>query len=250
MIKGYCECRRVQFEVDGEIEDFSHCHCSQCRRLHGAAFATFAGVAEAKFRYLSGEDEVRHYASSAGHDRTFCRVCGSNIYVALDAEPESLYLSMSTLVGEILTALGIRNICEVADAAKAFKELQHFSADVIIVDWHMQPLDGIDFVKMVRTAKDSPNPYVPIIMLSGFTEYRRVVEARDAGVNEFLAKPISAKALYQRFASIIDNPRPFIRTQDYFGPDRRRQNMGPPRGCAERRADARDEEGAGTGATA
>ena len=87
-------------------------------------------------------------------------------------------------------------------------------------------------------------------MLSGFTEYRRVVEARDAGVNEFLAKPISAKALYQRFASIIDNPRPFIRTQDYFGPDRRRQNMGPPRGCAERRADVREQEGAGTGATA
>ena len=100
MMKGYCECRRVQFEVDGEIEDFSHCHCSQCRRLHGAAFATFAGVPKASFRYLSGEDEITHYASSADHDRTFCRVCGSNIYVALDAEPESLYLSMSTLEGD------------------------------------------------------------------------------------------------------------------------------------------------------
>lgn len=142
---------------------------------------------------------------------------------------------MSSLVMEILGALGIRNVCEVGDAAKAFKELQHFHADVIIVDWHMQPLDGIDFVKLVRTAKDSPNPYIPIIMLSGFTEYRRVVEARDAGVNEFLAKPISAKALYQRFASIIDNPRPFVRTKSYFGPDRRRQDLGPPRGVAERR---------------
>jgi hypothetical protein len=100
MMKGYCECRRVQFEVDGEIEDFSHCHCSQCRRLHGAAFATFAGVPKANFRYLSGEDEITHYSSSADHDRTFCRVCGSNIYVALDAEPESLYLSMSTLEGD------------------------------------------------------------------------------------------------------------------------------------------------------
>jgi hypothetical protein len=100
MMKGFCECRRVQFEVDGAIEDFSHCHCSQCRRLHGAAFATFAGVEKANFRYLSGEDEITHYASSAGHDRTFCRVCGSNIHVALDAEPESLYLSMSTLEGD------------------------------------------------------------------------------------------------------------------------------------------------------
>jgi DNA-binding response OmpR family regulator len=158
---------------------------------------------------------------------------------------------MSALVTEILSALGIRNVCAVNDAAKAFKELQHFGADVIIVDWHMQPLDGIDFVKLVRTAKDSPNPYVPIIMLSGFTEYRRVVEARDAGVNEFLAKPISAKALYQRFASLIDNPRPFIRTKTYFGPDRRRQDMGPPRGVAERRVALRKGAEAGsTGATA
>jgi two-component system, chemotaxis family, chemotaxis protein CheY len=145
---------------------------------------------------------------------------------------------MRSLVQSILHALGVKNVCEAADAAQAFKELQHFQADVLIVDWHMEPLDGLDFVRLVRTAKDSPNPYVPIIMLSGYTEYRRVTEARDAGVNEFLAKPISAKALYQRFAAIIDNPRPFIRTKTYFGPDRRRQNLGPPRGLAERRKDA------------
>ena len=78
-------------------------------------------------------------------------------------------------------------------------------ADVLIVDWHMEPLDGLDFVRLVRTAKDSANSYVPIIMLTGYTEYRRVTDARDAGVNEFLAKPISAGALYLRFASIVDN---------------------------------------------
>jgi len=144
---------------------------------------------------------------------------------------------MRSLVQSILHALGVKNIREAGDAAEAFKELQHFHADIIIVDWHMEPLDGLDFVRLVRTAKDSPNPYVPIIMLSGYTEYRRVTEARDAGVNEFLAKPISAKALYQRFAMIIDNPRPFIRTKTYFGPDRRRQNLGPPRGVSERRKD-------------
>jgi len=144
---------------------------------------------------------------------------------------------MRSLVQSILHALGVKNIREAGDAADAFKELQHFHADVIIVDWHMEPLDGLDFVRLVRTAKDSPNPYVPIIMLSGYTEYRRITEARDAGVNEFLAKPISAKALYQRFAMIIDNPRSFIRTKTYFGPDRRRQNLGPPRGIAERRKD-------------
>lgn len=154
---------------------------------------------------------------------------------------------MRTLVQSILHALGVKNIREANDAAEAFKELMHFHADVIIVDWHMEPLDGIDFVKLVRTAKDSPNPYVPIIMLSGYTEYRRVVAARDAGVNEFLAKPISAKALYQRFASIIENPRPFIRTKTYFGPDRRRQNLGTPRGIPERRKDEIERRAAADG---
>ena len=142
---------------------------------------------------------------------------------------------MRGLIESILHSLGVKHVCQAGDAAQAFEELQHFNADVIIVDWHMEPLDGLDFVRLVRTAQDSPNPYVPIIMLSGYTELRRVTEARDAGVNEFLAKPISAKALYQRFQAIIDNPRPFVRTSAYFGRDRRRQNVGPPRGVPERR---------------
>ena len=144
---------------------------------------------------------------------------------------------MRSLVTSILHALGVKEIGEAGDAAEAFTGLQHFIADVLIVDWHMEPLDGLDFVRLIRTAKDSPNPYIPIIMLSGYTEYRRITEARDAGVNKLLAKPISAHALYMRFASIIDNPRPFVRTKGFFGPDRRRQNHGAPRGLREKRKD-------------
>ena len=100
MITGHCECGRVRFEVDGEIEDFSHCHCSQCRRLHGAAFATFAGVSRDRFRYVAGESDIRVYASSEGNDRVFCAVCGSNILVDPGEEPEALYLSMSAVDGD------------------------------------------------------------------------------------------------------------------------------------------------------
>jgi two-component system chemotaxis response regulator CheY len=142
---------------------------------------------------------------------------------------------MRGLVKSILHALGVKEIGEAGDAADAFTELQHFTADIIIVYWYMEPLDGLDFVRLMRTAKDSPNPYIPIIMLTGYTEYRRVAEARDAGINEFLAKPISPRDLYLRIASIIDHPRPFVRARGYFGPDRRRYNVGVPRGLRERR---------------
>ncbi len=131
---------------------------------------------------------------------------------------------MRALVKSILHALGVRNVHEAIDGADAFKELRHFPADLIICDWNMEPLDGLDFVRLVRTGGDSPNPYVSIIMLTGHTEMNRVIEARDSGVNEFLAKPISAKKLYSRIKTIIEHERKFIKAGRYFGPDRRRRN--------------------------
>lgn len=99
----------------------------------------------------------------------------------------------------------------------------------------MDVIEGPELVKMIRCGENSANPYIPVIMMSAFTERYRVIAARDAGVNEFLAKPVSPKSLYQRIVSIIEKPRPFIKTPTYFGPCRRRKSMGPPQGCAERR---------------
>jgi two-component system chemotaxis response regulator CheY len=143
---------------------------------------------------------------------------------------------MSMLVKNLLHALGSRQVAEANDAADAFAELTHFPADIIITDYHMQPLDGLDFVRLVRTGSDSPNPFVPIIMLSGHTEMRKILEARDAGAHEYLAKPISAKSLYSRINSIIARPREFIKTKTFFGPDRRRRALsfnGPDRRLAD-----------------
>ena len=100
MITGHCECNAVQFEIAGEISDFSHCHCSQCRRLHGAAYATFAGVKPDEFRYTSGAERVRTYMSSSKNTRAFCGTCGSNISVASNLEPGMLYVSMSAIDGD------------------------------------------------------------------------------------------------------------------------------------------------------
>ena len=75
---------------------------------------------------------------------------------------------------------------------------------------------------MVRTAPDSPNPFVPIIMLTAHSSLERVIQARDSGVNEFLTKPVTASGLYSRISTVIESPRQFVRASEYFGPDRRR----------------------------
>jgi two-component system, chemotaxis family, chemotaxis protein CheY len=131
---------------------------------------------------------------------------------------------MRHLLRLMLYGLGVGRVREAPDAAEAFVEMRGSPPDIILVDWMMSPLDGIDFVRLVRNAKDSRNPYIPLIMVTGHTEPRYVREARDAGVTEFLAKPVSAMALARRIAAVIHEPRPFIRTATYFGPDRRRQN--------------------------
>lgn len=99
MMTGHCECNAIQFEVDDEINDFSHCHCSQCRRLHGAAFATFAGVRRDKLHFLRGRDVIQRYDSSTTHQRFFCSTCGSTVMTTLDDEPDDAYLSMSMIDG-------------------------------------------------------------------------------------------------------------------------------------------------------
>lgn len=148
---------------------------------------------------------------------------------------------MRMLVRSILGAFGLKQVEDSDNAGAAFDKFIQFSPDIVITDLHMEPKSGLDLVRRIRTADDSPNPYVPIIVLSGYSEAVRVAEARDAGANEFLTKPISALSIYRRIQSVIENPRSFVRTGGYFGPDRRRHDRGPPKGQEERRvADGTD----------
>ncbi|MBM3570031.1 MAG: response regulator [Alphaproteobacteria bacterium] len=129
---------------------------------------------------------------------------------------------MRTTISAMLRGFGVRQIVDANDGSEALRELRAAAYDVCICDWNMSPLDGIDFTRLVRTASDSPNPFLPIIMLTGYTEMARIVEARDAGVTEFLAKPLSPKNLLLRLIEVVERPRQFIKTKAYFGPDRRR----------------------------
>jgi len=130
---------------------------------------------------------------------------------------------MRAIVTTVLSGVGVTQVKETRDGAEALDLLREWPADLAIVDFHMAPLDGVEFTRMVRNAPDSRNPYLPIIMMTGHSERTRVEEARDAGVTEFVVKPVTAKAVLERIHAVIYHPRPFVRTSEYFGPDRRRK---------------------------
>lgn len=147
---------------------------------------------------------------------------------------------MRHIMETLFAGLGVKNVRIAATGEDALKELALAPADIVICDWMMSPMSGIELVRVLRDEKKSPNALVPIIMLSGHSEAHRVKEARDCGVNAFLTKPVSAKALYNHIASVIQNARPFVRTETYFGPDRRRgldpNYKGPERRVAQQEA--------------
>ncbi|MCH7863633.1 MAG: response regulator [Proteobacteria bacterium] len=100
--------------------------------------------------------------------------------------------------------------------------------DIIISDLVMTPINGLLFLRWMRTAKESGNRMIPFIMLSGAADWAYVNSARDLGVTEFLAKPFSATSIYKHLVKVIEGPRQFVTTTKYFGPDRRRQKRDPP----------------------
>lgn len=144
---------------------------------------------------------------------------------------------MRAITSAVLQSAGIRKLREAADGAAALEILRDHAVDLVIVDFNMFPLDGVEFTRLVRNSPDSANPYLPIIMMTGHSEKTRVYEARDAGVNEFVVKPITAKAILDRIQAVIFRPRPFVKTEGYFGPDRRRAQGAVPNGPKRRATD-------------
>ncbi len=133
--------------------------------------------------------------------------------------------AMRTILRNILKELQVETIREANDGAEALGLLKDLYFDIVITDWNMQPMNGLQFVRSIRLSKESPNRYIPIIMVTAYSELGQVVTARDAGITEFLAKPVSARSLFSRIKSVIENHRQFVRSQNFFGPDRRRRKV-------------------------
>ncbi len=132
---------------------------------------------------------------------------------------------MLTLCKSILNIFGFKNIYLAHSGQEALDLTIRHDPDLIITDWMMKPMDGLEFTREVRKNPLCPNPYVPIIMMTGFSSKLRVESARDCGITEFLVKPFTSRDLYNRIVQIIEKPRQFVDADDFFGPDRRRRTI-------------------------
>lgn len=145
---------------------------------------------------------------------------------------------MRGLLVQLLRSLGIERIATATDGEQAIAQIAptggrksaamigHSGIDLIVADWFMPTVDGGMLLRWVRRAEQSPDRFLPFIMCSAAADRDVVEEARDAGVDEFLAKPFSAQVLARRIASVVENQRPFVYCPSYFGPERRRRKEG------------------------
>ncbi len=100
MLTGSCLCGAVAYEIDGALRHISHCHCSRCRKFHGAAFGTYAPLKRARFRFVRGEDALRTYRSSDHGTRQFCGTCGSSLFWSYADRPDVVSIALGTLDGD------------------------------------------------------------------------------------------------------------------------------------------------------
>jgi|AACY02.16.fsa_nt_gi Response regulator containing CheY-like receiver domain and AraC-type DNA-binding domain len=130
---------------------------------------------------------------------------------------------MRDLLTSVLKILTVRDIRVAKDGIDGYQKAQQFMPDLIITDWIMQPMDGIEMAMKMRRDPGFFNATIPIIMMTGYSALDRVALARDIGVTEFLVKPFKAADLARRIEVVINQPRDFVRAQSFVGPDRRRR---------------------------
>ncbi len=128
---------------------------------------------------------------------------------------------MRVLMRDILYTLGVKTVFEAGDGAAAFELVKFQHVDIIIIDQHMKPVTGIKFLHWLRQSRDSPNPFIPVMMVTGDSTRAMTKAARDAGVTAFVAKPMSARNFINKLMFVLKDGRKFIRAKTYAGPDRR-----------------------------
>jgi two-component system, chemotaxis family, chemotaxis protein CheY len=134
---------------------------------------------------------------------------------------------MRKVIKSLLQASGIKTYYEAPNGLEGIDAILTLNPDVVLLDWNMPDINGAEFMRIVRSPLTFPLPAVPIIMLTGNVERETVIEAVRLGANEFLCKPVSAKALYERILAIRAKPRAMVRIGDYYGPAPRKVAANP-----------------------
>ena len=137
------------------------------------------------------------------------------------------------LLRAALQSFGFKRVFEADGVDSALEQLRAERMDLIITDWKMAPRDGMDLVRVLRTPQTSPAPFAPVIMLTAYSDGKRIREARNAGVNAFLVKPFTAAALATSIREVFEDKRELVRSDTFIGRDRRAQ----PRAQADRKTD-------------
>ncbi len=127
------------------------------------------------------------------------------------------------LLRTVLNSMGVHTIHEAHDGEHALALLRDTPADLLIVDQKMAPMDGLSFVRKLRRGAEPVTSTIPVLMVTGHVDDHLRRQARDAGADDVLAKPLSAKDLIVRISAVMSHPVPFIRCDGYAGPDRRRR---------------------------
>lgn len=132
-------------------------------------------------------------------------------------------IEMSRVLSHALKRMGFKHIHHVKSGADAIRIMQQNVIDILITEWSMQNTDGIELTRYLRRSDQSPNRSLPLIMLTARAERQDVEAARDVGITEFVVKPYNSRTIFDRIKQVIDNPRGFVITPSYVGPDRRRR---------------------------
>lgn len=135
---------------------------------------------------------------------------------------------MLNIVKTILRGFGVNRVREARDGQRALEILADEEIDLMVVDYQMGDMDGVELIRRIRSEDNARRRFMPIIMLTAHAERSRVLAARDAGATEFCCKPVTAQDLWRKIYECACNPRPFVRVNEYFGPCRRRKQAGFP----------------------
>ncbi len=130
---------------------------------------------------------------------------------------------MRGVVADSLRRLTVTNIMAAASAMEAFTVGRTFKPDITFVDWDAGRMSGLEFTREVRRNATGMSRETPIILLAGVIDHDQLMSARQAGINEFLLKPVSAQGVLSRIEEVVLRPRKFIDSRNYVGPCRRRK---------------------------